>query len=81
MEPIETKPVVWYLTKKVVFFGLAVLGPLALPLVWLSPKFSRTQKIVLIVTTVVLTILFFKFSMMAVDLLNQRVEEMKALGY
>ena len=81
MEPTDTKSVAWYLTKKSVFLGLAVLGPLALPLVWLSPKFSKSQKIVLILTTLVLTALFFKFSTMVVGLLNQRMEEMKALGY
>ncbi len=81
MQPNESTPVAWYLTKKSVFLGLAIFGPLALPLVWMSPKFSRTQRIVLTVITVVLTVLFFKFTAMAVGLLNKQVEEMKALGY
>lgn len=76
----ESMPVTWYLTKKSVFLGLAIFGPLALPLVWLSPKFSYVQKIILILITVALTLLFFKFSAAMVELLNQRVEEMKTLG-
>lgn len=77
---MELNAVPWYLTRKIVFLGLAILGPLALPLVWLSPKFSLFQRLLWTLLTVLLTFFFLKFSIEMAGVLNQRMKEMKQMG-
>ena len=50
----------WFLSRKFVLIMLTIFGPLALILVWMSPRFTMRWKIVTSVVTVVLT-LFFLF--------------------
>ena len=44
------KPKWWWSTKFLIFALLSV-GPLALPLLWLNPKYSTTQKLLWTVVT------------------------------
>ncbi len=80
MEPDALKPVPWYLTRRIVFLALTIAGPLALPLVWLSPKFSSSQKIFWTVLTVALTLVFWNLTVKTAGILNQQMAEMKKLG-
>ncbi|MBF0428011.1 MAG: hypothetical protein HQL94_03750 [Magnetococcales bacterium] len=50
-----TQEQAWYLKKSVVWTLILAVGPLALPLVWLSPHFSRTYKTVLTLLLLLLT--------------------------
>ena len=75
--PVTAKPVPWYLDNRFVFVMLFVFGPLALPLVWLSPKFSVTWKIVTTVLAVVITALLMKTSMEMFQFLNQRLKDIR----
>ncbi len=75
----DTK-VPWFLTQKSVFLGLVIFGPLALPLVWVTPKLSIAKKIFWTILMGVLTALLWKYSMDMMGLLNRRMEELKALG-
>ena len=53
MEPAETKGK-WYYGNSAVVIGILIAGPLALPMVWMNPRYSVMMKI--IVTLVVLLI-------------------------
>ena len=47
----------WYLSTHVVVIALLCLGPFALPLVWLNPRWNRPTKIVLTIVVVIITVL------------------------
>ena len=42
----------WYFKTYWLVMGLLCVGPLALPLLWINPRFSRTKKIVISVIVV-----------------------------
>ena len=42
----------WYFKTYWLVMGLLCVGPLALPLLWINPRFSRTKKIVISVIIV-----------------------------
>ncbi|MFA6600303.1 MAG: hypothetical protein WC352_03040 [Candidatus Omnitrophota bacterium] len=46
----------WYFWKSSVFVALILLGPLAFPLLWKSPAYSRFWKIFLTVVFTLLTV-------------------------
>lgn len=46
----------WYLKPVSVIIGILVLGPFALPLIWMSPALKMWQKIALTVLTAALTV-------------------------
>jgi len=50
----------WYFKSSTVIFAFLCVGPLALPLVWLHPDYSRTKKIVVSVIIVVLSYFIIK---------------------
>ena len=59
-KPVNAKPVPWYFDRRFVLLMLFIFGPLALPLVWLSPKFSMTWKVTVTILAIVLTILLMQ---------------------
>ena len=54
---IRPKAKKWYFTTPAVVIALLVLGPLALPLVWLNPRYKKSSKIIVSVIVGVITIL------------------------
>ncbi len=70
----------WYLTLKIVFLGLFIFGPLALPLVWFTPKMSLAKKVFLTALTVVLAVLMWRVSLEMFRLLTQKLAELKSAG-
>ncbi len=79
-EPRTDAKTPWILTLKMVFLGLFIFGPLALPLVWLTPKMSVAKKIFLTALTLFLAALMWKFSLEMFRLLTQRLDELKNMG-
>ncbi len=57
---IVKQPVKWYLKPIIVVVAIFAVGPLAIPLIWLSPALKRRDKIILTVITVLLTVLMIK---------------------
>jgi len=56
MDKEETEKVKWYLRPLGVLVLLfVVLGPLALPLLYKSPKFNKTLKIILTIAVIIYT--------------------------
>ena len=63
MDKEENNNVKWYLRPLVVLVLLfVVLGPLALPLLYKSPEFNKTLKIILTITVIIYTLYFIYVS-------------------
>ena len=45
----------WYFKISTIVIAFLCVGPFALPLVWLNPKFSRNTKIIISLITAILT--------------------------
>jgi len=69
-----------YLSVQAVVFGLVLAGPLALPLLWLSPKFSLRWKILMTTFTVLLTIWLFKSSVFILQTLLAQMKDLKEIS-
>jgi hypothetical protein len=68
----------WYLNPiSVVLLLFFVLGPIGLPLLYKSPKFSKTLKIILTVTVIVYTSLLILASLEIGIELYTRMQELK----
>ena len=46
----------WYYSTSAVVIGLLCLGPLALPLVWASPKYKVITKVIITIVVILVTI-------------------------
>ena len=56
-EMLQKKPVEkWYYKPSMLIVAFLAVGPLAVPLVWLNPRFSRNKKIVITVVMISLSI-------------------------
>ncbi|MFA5320438.1 MAG: hypothetical protein WBE75_03105 [Candidatus Omnitrophota bacterium] len=60
MEATQRK---WYFKKSVLLLIFLSVGPLVLPLIWLSPEFSRRIKIILTIAILVLSYLAMMMTM------------------
>jgi len=72
----DARTVKWYLKPLSVFIAIAAVGPLAIPLVWMSPAFKRWQKMVLTMIVILLTLWMLKAS---VDLYRIFLKEFQGL--
>jgi len=52
----EKKPVKWYFKTGSILTAFLCVGPFALPLLWLSPVFTRRMKILLSVLMILISI-------------------------
>ena len=52
---MEEKKEKWYFKTSILVIALLSVGPLALPLLWLNPRFGLNMKIGISVITVILT--------------------------
>lgn len=57
----------WYLKTNILIISFLCTGPLALPLLWLNPRFSRNKKIVI---TVIVLILSYYLGMATINSLR-----------
>jgi len=55
-------PLKWYLKPSTVIIALLCIGPFALPLLYMSPAFKKSHKIIITVTVVILSILLVQSS-------------------
>jgi hypothetical protein len=67
----------WYFSTSAVVVALLCLGPLALPLVWLNPRYKTTTKVVVTVLIIALTVLL---SYLVGYIYNQFMKEIGMLG-
>ncbi|MEK6563517.1 MAG: zinc ribbon domain-containing protein [Candidatus Omnitrophota bacterium] len=57
----------WYLKTNILIISFLCAGPLALPLLWLNPRFSRNRKIV---ATVIILILSYYLGTVTINSLR-----------
>jgi len=57
-DPAAFPKLPWYFRTSVLVIALLSVGPLALPLVWFHPRYSRKRKIVLTLVVIALTLVF-----------------------
>jgi len=67
----------WYHTTSTIVIALLCLGPLALPLLWLNPRYKTVSKFVVTVIVVGVSILF---CYLTVNTYFRLMEQMKVLG-
>jgi hypothetical protein len=76
----EDEKIKWYLRPiSVVLLLFFVLGPFALPLLYKSPKFSKTLKIILTLVVIVYTSYLIFATLEIGRELYRRVEELKGI--
>ena len=76
----KDEEVKWYLTPVSVVLSLFfVLGPFGLPLLYKSPRFSRTSKIILTIAVVIYTSYLIFISLEIARELYKRMEEFKEI--
>jgi len=71
---VKTK---WYFTTSNIVIALLCLGPLALPLVWLNPRYKTVIKLVVTVIVVGISILF---CYLTVNTYLQLTKQIESLG-
>jgi len=54
---LRTRPKKWYYATPTIVIALLCLGPLALPLVWLNPRYKLATRAIITVVVLVVTIL------------------------
>ena len=60
----------WYFRTSILVIALLSVGPLALPLVWFNPGYSRNKKIVISTVILIASYFLFKSCMAALQSLN-----------
>ena len=69
----------WYYKPSIIIIALLCVGPLALPLVWMSPAFKKPHKIFITILVIILTIWLAKVSVDVFNLLMKELEELKSV--
>ncbi len=67
----------WYFSTSAVVVALLVLGPLALPMVWLNPRYKIITKIVITGLIIAFTVLL---TYLTVSVYLQFMKQIEALG-
>jgi hypothetical protein len=67
----------WYFSTSAIVIALLCLGPLALPLVWLNPRYKIISKFVVTIIIVGITILF---CYLTVNTYHQLMKQIELLG-
>jgi hypothetical protein len=70
-------PSKWYHSTSATVMAVLCLGPLALPAIWLNPRYTTTTKLLITVAVIGLTIVLVYFS---IHTYMQVAEQIKALG-
>jgi len=73
----KPRPKQWYFAPGTVVLALLFLGPMALPLVWMNPRFKILTRAIITVIVVVFTILLMY---MAVNIYQRMLDQLTALG-
>jgi hypothetical protein len=74
---IKPKPKKWYFATGTVVLSLLCLGPMALPLVWINPRYKISTRVIITIIILVLTILCIY---MAVGVYQRMIDQLTVLG-
>jgi hypothetical protein len=75
--PKKVRPKKWYFATGTVVMALLCLGPLALPLVWLNPRYKPVTRAIITVVVLVLTV---ACTYLLKAMLQQFLDQFNALG-
>lgn len=67
----------WYNSTSAIVIALLCFGPLALPMVWMNPKYSILVKSVITIIVIIVTILALQFTM---QMYQNLIRQIKTLG-
>jgi len=67
----------WYFSTSTVVMAALCLGPLALPLVWLNPRYRMATKLLITAAIIGLT---FSLSYLIADMYAKVIEQIRTLG-
>ena len=67
----------WYFSTSILVIAILSLGPLALPLVWLNPRYKTLTKILITAAVLVLT---YVLCLVAIDTSRNLMAQIQALG-
>ena len=70
----------WYYSKIFVYIVIGLLGPLGIPLLWMSPRFSKREKWVWTVVIVIGTVLLAVLSNQVSGMLGTQMELIRQLS-
>lgn len=69
----------WFHKPIFIILMIFLIGPFALPLVWISPLLRKTIKLLLTILIVIMTIWMLKISLDTYNILLQEMTELKAV--
>ena len=75
---MEEKKVPWYLSTQSIVVAVLILGPFALPMLWLNPKYKLFWKIFWTSVILAITWATFVYTGALLDLLQQKLSEFNA---
>ena len=78
LEPREVVGGKWYFSNGIVILALLSLGPLALPLVWINPRYSKAVKIISSIVIIGFSIWFY---ILTQQMYQELMKELKTIGY
>ncbi len=67
----------WYYSGSTLLMAVLCLGPLALPLVWLNPRYKSLTKVLITVAVIALTLVVCHYAM---NTYKNLLDQIKALG-
>jgi hypothetical protein len=70
-------PPQWYFSGSTLLIAVLCLGPLALPLAWLNPRYKRMTKFLITLAVIALTLILCQ---MATSTYRNLMEQVRALG-
>ncbi len=70
----------WYFTNMAVVIALLALGPFALPLVWLNPRYNLVTRLVITVVVVAFSYWAYGFTRDLLQDLNEQMDLVHELG-
>jgi len=73
----KPRPKKWYFSTGTVVLALLCLGPVALPLVWINPRYKILTRAIVTVIVIVVTILCMY---LAVNVYQRMLDQLTALG-
>jgi uncharacterized membrane protein YvbJ len=73
----KPRPKKWYFATGTVVLALLCLGPMALPLVWINPRYKISTRAIITVIVIVVTILCIY---MTVGVYQRMIDQLTALG-
>ena len=69
----------WYFKNSSIVIALLSVGPLALPLIWLHPKWTGTKKILWTAATLVLTYFLYLATVDAMKKFEEAYQQVKTM--